>query len=185
MKKRYLAISLLASTNSSCLCFPSSNELDEKEEVEGNNNNGIPDVVQSNFQYIFPGTADTPPTSAEVIMKIKPGGVGGPQLVTQNNNMQPTSQNQNGSTKQSPQTFRLNRASMARKQPSHRVFNVAERDRERKLRKGKKKKGNNERSKWKDFIFKLSLTYFAQRYYGRWLVKTPVKVRIYILFFRI
>lgn len=139
--------------------YRGGNDDDEVEYDNENNNNRIPEAVESNFQYIFPGT-NVPPISAA--MTINPPY-----------QLQEGLQHSSDMGNEPPQHFKLNRARRARKQ-SHRVFNVSERDRERKKRKAKKE-GDKE-SNWKNFVFKLSLTYFAQRYYGSWMVKTPVKV---------
>lgn len=80
--------------------------------------------------------------------------------------------------------FDLSRARQARN--SNRVPNVSQRDREKEEQRRRRRRArpNNQRSRQtecKHKLFQLSLTYFAQKYYGKWLTKTPVKATVLVL----
>ena len=82
------------------------------------------------------------------------------------------------------QPFKLNRARTAR-DSSHRNFNISRQEIQERRRRRRLKKRKEEPIKetpFKNFLFKVSLTYFAQRYYGKWLVKTSIKVNFRLFF---
>jgi len=120
----------------------------------------------------FPGaTPDMPPINAhgQMTFNTPPPAAGN---VFDNSTLPPRQQQ-----------FNLNRAKVAC-DSSHRNFNISRQEIQERRRRRRLKKRKEEPIKetaFKNFLFKISLTYFAQRYYGKWLVKTSVKVSAVLL----
>lgn len=121
----------------------------------------------------FPGaTPDLPPINAQNTLTINP--------ITPSLQQPCFSQWREGFEKRTNFNRNLIRGKGIQQKNPHRSFNVDQEDLAQieNERKRKKRKPVKETS-WKNIMFKLSLTYFAQRYYGAWLVNTSVKVSFY------
>uniref|UniRef100_A0A7M5VCP8 SSD domain-containing protein n=2 Tax=Clytia hemisphaerica TaxID=252671 RepID=A0A7M5VCP8_9CNID len=144
-------------------CFKecADDDDDDDDEEEERRARQVSEYVQSNISMSFPGaTPDLPPLNAQSRVRVTT-----PSVIRRGGDEPP------------PPRFHLSRASAAQRN-THRSFNVTRQDRERlrRNRRRKRRERTTRQTTCKDFFFKLSLTYFAQHYYGPFLVKTSTKI---------